>query len=124
VRQKEPKSVGMIGLQPAILQAMTKNFGPENLSCVDRDEEFRGQSKFGVPITWGDEQGLQVLFQKSDLVLSTGSTIVNGSLPGILDLADRCDVPIYFYGTSIATVSKGFSGKHGRYFMVLKRDSE
>ena len=112
VRQTGPKSVGLIGLQPAILQALTKVFGVENISCVDRDEEFRGQSKFGVPITWGDEQGLQDLFQKSDLVLSTGSTVVNGSLPAILDLAGGTEGPIYFYGTSIAGTARLMGLKH------------
>jgi hypothetical protein len=95
-------SVGLIGLQPAILDACASRFGVEKVTCVDRDEENRGQTKCGVPIEWGDHRGMREVFRKSDVVLATGSTVVNGSLPDILDLAGNYSREVYFFGTSIA----------------------
>lgn len=102
VRSCKPGFIGLVGLQPAILESLANEFGASNVACLDRDEAFRGQTKFGVPITWSDRESLEELFAKADLVLATGSTIVNGSLTGILDLAESSGVPVYFFGTSIA----------------------
>ena len=98
----KPEFIGLVGLQPAILENIAIAFGATNVACLDRDEAFRGQTKFGVPIEWGDRAALDNLFARADLVLATGSTVVNGSLPEILDLAERSAVPVYFFGTSIA----------------------
>lgn len=38
----------------------------------------------------------------SDLILATGSTVINGSVPHLLELANNHQKPIFFYGTSIA----------------------
>lgn len=102
IQDKDAARVGLVGLQPAMLETLVEALGAEQVACVDRDENQRGNSKYGVPIKWGDEEETAELFEKSDLVLATGSTIVNGSLPGLLHLAARFDTEIYFYGTSIA----------------------
>jgi len=98
----KPDSLGLIGLQPAILEAMAKAWGPERVICVDRDENNRGQVKYSVPIRWGDGDGMEELFRECNVILATGSTAVNGSLPHILDLAQRFGKPVYFYGTTVA----------------------
>jgi len=102
LKKKQISNVGLVGLQPAILEALVECFGANSIRCVDRDENQRGQLKYGVPIKWGNEQETAELFQESDLVLATGSTIVNGSLPGLLKLAEDYQTEIIFYGTSIA----------------------
>ncbi len=102
LQKQSVAKVGLVGLQPAILEQLATTFGAENVFCVDRDEHQRGSSKFGVSIKWGDEQETAELFEQSDLVLATGSTVVNGSLPGLLDMAEKNSVPICFFGTSIA----------------------
>jgi len=102
LQQQPVAKVGLVGLQPAILEQLATTFGAENVFCVDRDEQQRGSSKFGVPITWGDEKETAKLFEQSDLVLATGSTVVNGSLPGLLTLASDNAVSLFFFGTSIA----------------------
>jgi hypothetical protein len=96
----------MIGLQPAILERLADYFGPDRVECLDRDEEFKGQSRFGVPIIWSDRQTMTELFDQADLVLATGSTIVNGSLPEILALSLDHAVPVYFYGTTVAGTAR------------------
>ncbi|WP_321365296.1 Rossmann-like domain-containing protein [uncultured Desulfuromusa sp.] len=102
IKQMSIKKVGLVGLQPAILEALVETFGADHVICVDRDESQLGSSKYGVSIKWGDEQETADLFVKSDLVLATGSTVVNGSLPGLLQLAKDAQTEIIFYGTSIA----------------------
>ncbi|MEJ2202342.1 MAG: DUF364 domain-containing protein, partial [Desulfuromonadaceae bacterium] len=87
VQRTTSGNVGLLGLQPAFLEALVKTFGAAGVSCVDRDEDFRGEVKYGVPIIWGEDQALLELFERADLVLATGSTIINGSLEGILQLA-------------------------------------
>ncbi len=102
VRELNPSHVGLIGLQPAILESLVKTFGPERVTCIDRDEEKRGAVKFGVPILWGDQEGLRALMDASDLVLATGSTVVNGSIVEIMDEARKRSRALYFYGVTIA----------------------
>ncbi len=106
LQKSRQAKIGLVGLQPALLEALSKNFGAESVSCVDRDEDFRGSIKFGVPITWGGEEETRQLFEKSDLVLATGSTVVNGSLPDLLQLSADSEAPIHFYGTSIIGTAK------------------
>ncbi len=102
VEALNPGKVGLIGLQPAILENLVKVLGPERVLCADRDEEKRGSVKFGVPLLWGDEEGLERIMEESDVVLATGSTVVNGSIVEILASAGRHGVGLYFYGVTIA----------------------
>ncbi len=112
IRPSDAHTVGLVGLQPAILAVLSKNFGPDNVLCVDRDTNLRGTRKHDVPILWGDEENTEMVFSRSDLVLSTGSTVVNGSLPMMLELAERFQTPIIFYGTTIAGTARLMSLNH------------
>lgn len=111
LQQGTYRKIGLVGLQPAILDALVKGFGKDNVRCVDRDESQKGGTRFGVQIRWGDEKETQDLFRHSDIILSTGSTIVNGSLPGLLELAGQQRKEIVFYGTSIAGAAELMSLK-------------
>lgn len=101
-----PKKIGMIGLQPAMLEALTKKFGASSIACLDRDEDNTGKEKFGVTIEFGDNSSTQKLFLNSDLVLATGSTVVNGSLVDIINLSNSTNTPLYLYGTTVAGTAK------------------
>jgi len=101
-----PKKIGLIGLQPAMLDALSKKFGPSTIRCLDRDEDNIGKEKFGVKIEFGDDKTTEDLFLTSDLVLATGSSVVNGSLVDILNLAQKTNTPLYLYGTTIAGAAK------------------
>lgn len=102
----EPKKITLVGLQPAILEALVNQWGADNIQCLDRDQSMVGQQKYAVPILWGDDAETTNAFEKSDLILATGSTIVNGSFPQLLERSDRHKKPIFFYGTSIAGTAK------------------
>lgn len=106
IQRYNSSTIGMIGLQPAILEAVGKTFGRENVACLDRDEENREQVKYGVRIEWGDHEAMEKLFRERDLILATGSTLANRSLPEILELSGRYDTPVYFYGTTIAGTAR------------------
>jgi uncharacterized protein (DUF4213/DUF364 family) len=48
----------------------------------------------------------EYLIKNSDVVLSTGSTTANGTLPEIIEMAKKYDKRIIFYGTTVAGVAK------------------
>ena len=106
IKTLNPNSVGIIGLQPAILDAVVKIIGKENVTCVDRDEDNRDKIKYGVPIGWGDKEGMERVFKYSDLVLATGSSVTNGSLVDILNIARNHNSSLYFYGVTIAGTAR------------------
>ncbi len=106
VKTLNPHSVGIIGLQPAILDAVVKILREENVTCLDRDEDNRDKIKYGVPIGWGDKKGIEKLFKNSDVVLATGSSVTNGSLADILDIARNHDALLYFYGVTIVGTAR------------------
>lgn len=106
IKTLQPHSAGIIGLQPAILDALVKTFGKESVACVDRDEDNQNTVKYSIPIEWGDTKNIEDLFKKSDVVLATGSSAANGSLPDILGIAQNYDSSLYFYGTSIVGAAR------------------
>ena len=106
IRSLRPDTVGLIGLQPAILESLVTSLGTNAVLCVDRNEKNRGQLKFSIPVEWGDNQGMEKLIKKSAVVLATGSTVVNGSIKDILDLAAGYSRPVFFYGTTIAGTAR------------------
>jgi uncharacterized protein (DUF4213/DUF364 family) len=106
VRTLSPGSVGLIGLQPAMLDAIVRLLGAERVACIDRDEDNRNQIRYGVPIGWGDDKGLQKVFEVSDVVLATGSSSSNGSLEDILTMSAKYNKQVYFYGVTIAGAAR------------------
>ena len=106
VKTLRPHSVGVTGLQPAILDAVARILGKENVTCVDRDEANKGQVKYGVPVGWGDKEGMERIFKYSDLVLATGSSVTNGSVADILNIARNHNSTLCFYGVTIAGTAR------------------
>ena len=106
VKSLRVNSVGLIGLQPAILDALVNIFGNAHVFCIDRDEDNKNKVKYGVFIGWGDIAGMKKIFKNSELILATGSTVVNGSIVNILDFARDYNRQLYFYGTTIAGVAQ------------------
>ena len=69
---------------------------------LDLDVENVGQEKFGVVVLDGGKDTEEVL-RWCDLALVTGTTVVNGTLEAILDVAGAKAV---FYGIGIAGVAQ------------------
>lgn len=85
--------IALIGLQPSMLERLAKEF---EIRVVDLDQDNIAATKFGVQIEDGAKDTEEVL-DWCDIILATGSTIVNGSITNFIT-----DKPTIFYGTSIA----------------------
>lgn len=96
--------VGLVGLQPAILEALAARFGADSVLCVDLNPDNIGQVRSGVTI-WNGEQDLPRLATACDIGLATGSSIVNGTLDAILDTFARRNKPLIVFGNTISGVA-------------------
>jgi hypothetical protein len=74
--------VGLIGLQPAILENLAKTFGADNVRCTDLNPRNVGSRKYGVEI-WDGRTETKRLIRWCDLLLATSSTMVNNTFDGI-----------------------------------------
>jgi uncharacterized protein (DUF4213/DUF364 family) len=74
--------IGMIGLQPAILENMVKTFGDDYVRCTDLNPKNVGTRKYGAEI-WDGRIDTDRLIDWCDLVLATSSTIVNNTYDAI-----------------------------------------
>lgn len=92
--------MAFIGYQPAFLDVFSGSFV---IKVLDLDEDNIGKEKFGLKIFDGKEY-LEDVIEWSELVVSTGSTVVNGTIDGIIEAAGTKDV--IFYGVSIAAIAK------------------
>ena len=88
------KKIGLVGLQPAMLDNLSKDF---DIRVLDLNIDSIGKEKYGVIVEDGRSKTDEVI-EWADVLLVTGSTINNGSIINFLDL----DIPVIFYGTSIA----------------------
>jgi uncharacterized protein (DUF4213/DUF364 family) len=74
--------VGLIGLNPAIVEHLVEAFGAENVHITDMNADNIGGSKYGVDI-WDGSSQTDELIRVSDVILITGTTLVNGTFDEI-----------------------------------------
>ncbi len=96
--------VGLIGLNPAIAEALVRTFGSESVRITDRDRKNIDAQRHGAPI-WDGRTRTEDLIKESDVVLATGTTLGNGSFDAIWDLIRRYGKPNLFYGVTVAGIS-------------------
>ncbi|WP_048062547.1 Rossmann-like domain-containing protein [Methanococcus aeolicus] len=99
--------IGIIGYQPAFIKQMVETFGAEAVLVSDLNFETVGRIKHGTIIYHGDMN--EHIIGSSDIVLCTGSTAANGTLNEIVQLAEKYNKRIIFYGTTIAGVANLFN---------------
>lgn len=85
--------IALIGLQPAMLSALSKHF---EIRVADLDIEMIGSQKEGILIENGETM-TQKLVTWCDVIVATGSSAANGTLPNFIG-----QKPVVFYGTTIA----------------------
>jgi len=100
-RELGVKSVGLIGLNPAIAEALTKGFGAENVKITDLNPQNIGKNRFGVPV-WDGKAQIPQLIISSDMVVITGTTLVNGTYDGIMQLVQESGKKHAIYGVTAA----------------------
>jgi len=93
-------NIAFIGMQPAMVEALAVQF---EIKVVDLDPDNLGQKKSGVTIE--DVAHTEEILSWADLVVATGTTVVNDTLTPLL-----IEKPIIFYGVTIAGVAylKGY----------------
>lgn len=74
--------VGLIGLNPAIAEALANTFGKDNVKISDLNSKNVGEVKFGVKI-WNGRTMTEQLINQSDVILITGTTLVNDTFSEI-----------------------------------------
>jgi len=97
--------IGIIGFQPAIIDNFSKNLPVKKIKVTDLDKKNINKIKYGVLI-WDGRKMEEELFKISDVILATGSTIVNNSLSHLIFLSNEYQKPLYFYGTTVAGAAK------------------
>jgi len=92
--------IAFIGMQPAMVEALVAQF---EIRVVDLDPDNVGQRRCGVLIE--DVAYTKEIISWADLILATGTTVVNDTLTPLL-----IEKPIIFYGVTIAGVAylKGY----------------
>jgi len=84
--------ITIIGFQPRMVEILAARFP---VRVLDMDVDNIDQDKFGVMVE--SPQTAPAAVDWADLLLVTGTTLVNGTLPDFL-----VDKPTIFYGTTIA----------------------
>lgn len=92
--------IAVIGYQPQIVETLSGRFV---IRVTDLNKENIGAFKAGVKILDG-ELDLEKTVKWSDLVLATGSTVVNGTIERIVRVTGQ--KPLIFYGITIAGPAK------------------
>ncbi|MDK2848354.1 MAG: hypothetical protein PWP34_1707 [Desulfuromonadales bacterium] len=95
---------GMIGLQPAILNAMVEGFGAVRMRVVDLNEDNIGQKRCDVKV-WDGEKDLEKLIEWCEIGVATGSTVVNGSINELREKFVAAGKPLVFFGNTISGVA-------------------
>lgn len=94
VQYGNPK-IAFIGLQPALVESLATAF---QIRVVDLDKENIGKTKNGVLVE--DVAHTEEIISWADLIIATGTTVVNNSIEPLLDKK-----PIIFYGVTISGVA-------------------
>jgi len=95
------KKVGLVGLQPAILSNLSECFEAHNVRVIDLNPDNIGKIKCGVEV-WNGEAELPRLVSWCDVGLATGSSVVNGTIDGIIEIFERENKPLIFFGNTIS----------------------
>lgn len=96
--------IGIIGLQPAILDHLSATFGADNVRCSDLNPKNIGTVKSGVTILDGKKDNID-LVKWADIVFITSSSIVNNSIDYIRKKAMEMNKQFIVFGVSGAGAS-------------------
>jgi uncharacterized protein (DUF4213/DUF364 family) len=96
-RIDEGLKVLLVGFQPRMLEFLS---GRNPLRVVDLDPDNIGATKFGAVIS--DPARTREEIEWCDVILATGSTIVNGTLPDFLETGKH----VILYGVTISAAAE------------------
>lgn len=96
--------VGLIGLNPAIAERLVEVFGRDHIRITDLNPGNVGQARFGVEVQDGLSSAAD-LIDASDVVVLTGTTLVNDTFDAIFRQCRERDRHCIVYGVTAAAVS-------------------
>ena len=96
--------VGMIGLNPAIAERLVDTFGTGHVCITDLNEDNIGDQRFGVTI-WDGRTRTEDLVKTSDLLVVTGTTLVNGTFDSIWNLIKVHEKAYIIYGMTAVGIA-------------------
>lgn len=98
IKEQDVKRVGLVGLQPALLEALVCALGPERVMVSDLAEA--GAVRCQVRVL--DGMQAEKMFESCPLILMTGSTFSNGTIDDLMEAARGCNSRVVFYGSTAA----------------------
>ena len=98
-------NVGLVGLNPAIAESLVKTFGAEHVNITDLNYDNIGKIKYGVTIRDG-RTGTVDMVKASDLILMTGTTLVNNTFDGIRRLINKYNKEYLIYGVTASGINE------------------
>ena len=101
IMKQDAESVGLVGLQPALLEALVRALGPERVMVSDLAEA--GAVRCNVLVLDGMQAGQ--MFESCSVILITGSTLANGTIDDLMEAARSHNCRTVFYGSTAAGVA-------------------
>ncbi len=98
IKEQHADNVGLVGMQPALLEALVRSLGAERVMVSDLAEA--GSVRCGVKVL--DGMNSSELIERCNLVLMTGSTIANGTIDDLMEITSLHNRKVVFFGTTIA----------------------
>jgi len=98
-------SIGLIGLQPAILENLVETFGAANVRCTDLNTDNIGSQKYGAEI-WDGRTQTDELIAWGDRLLVTSSALVNNTFDAIREGAAAGGKRLVIFGVTGAGVAE------------------
>ena len=98
-------SVGLVGLNPAIAERLVETFGADRVHITDLNQDNIGKERFGVEV-WDGGQRSTDLIDASDVVVLTGTTLINGTFDDLWDRIRQRGKAYLVYGVTTAGVSE------------------
>jgi uncharacterized protein (DUF4213/DUF364 family) len=97
--------IGLIGLNPAIAERLVDTFGPTHVRITDLCRDNIGRRRFEVEI-WDGNERTEDLIDASEVVIFTGTTLVNNTFSRIFNRIQTQGKNYLVYGVTAAGVSR------------------
>ncbi|MCX8038383.1 MAG: DUF364 domain-containing protein, partial [Candidatus Sumerlaeia bacterium] len=102
IREKKgTTTVGLIGCNPAVLEALVREFGADRVRLTDLNPDNIGTVKHGVEV-WDGTAHTERLIREADVLLVTGTTFVNNTFPPIWRAIRHHGRDYWIYGVTAA----------------------
>ena len=105
LKKVKKTKVGLFGLNPAIAEVLVETFDVENVKITDLYKQNVNTLKYGVRI-WDGSEMTEELIRKSEIILLTGTTFINGTFDYIMKCIKHYGKDYIVYGVTGAGICK------------------